>query len=162
MNTPSHDANWDRIVNEFRQICLLRRQKKMLESDVILNIDLPKSIATWSRTASDRPDVKKARLDTMFQSEQKRVEDAWLVQELVGNRIQNEVVPAMCARMVEQVKMVIEEQLTARENRRHAAEKTGAQRPASRRVLFDDLPGVIDLVIEQQRHEANLSQLAAA
>ena len=79
MTTP--EQTWDKVVADFRQLCLLRRQKKWIESDIILNSDLPRSIATWSESAQIDPTAKKSRLDSMFQAEQRRIDDAWFAEK---------------------------------------------------------------------------------
>ena len=92
---------------DFRQLCLLRRQKKWIESDIILNSDLPRSIAGWSEVFDGAPAQKKARLDAMFQSEQRRLDDAYFALDLVTARLKEEIVPAICGQIAEQVRSAI-------------------------------------------------------
>ena len=62
------EQRWEKVVGDFRQLCILRRQKKWIESDMILNSDLPRSIASWSEIFDGQPAAKKSRLDAMFQA----------------------------------------------------------------------------------------------
>jgi hypothetical protein len=104
---------WDKVVGDFRQLCLLRRQKKWIEADMILNSDLPRSIAIWSEVFEGAPASKKAQLDAMFQAEQRRIDDAFLAMDLVASRLKDEIVPSICAQVTEQVRAAVAEQACA-------------------------------------------------
>jgi hypothetical protein len=101
------EQHWDKVVADFRQLCLLRRQKKWIESDMILNSDLPRGIASWSEVSEGAPAQKKARLDAMFQAEQRRMDDAFFAMDLVTARLNDEIVPAICGQIAEQVRSAI-------------------------------------------------------
>lgn len=102
---------WDKVVGDFRQLCLLRRQKKWIEADIILNSDLPRSIAGWSEVFDGQPTAKKSRLDSMFQAEQRRIDDAWFTMDLISSRLKEEVVPSICAQVTQQVRATVVEQV---------------------------------------------------
>jgi hypothetical protein len=108
------EERWDKLVGDFRQLCLLRRQKKWIESDIILNSDLPRSIASWSEAAADAdPTAKKSRLDSMFQAEQRRIDDAFFTMDLLTTRLKEDLIPAITAQITEQVRATILEELRA-------------------------------------------------
>ena len=100
-------------MGDFRQLCLLRRQKKWIEADILLNSDLPRSIANWSEVFDGPPATKKTRLDSMFQTEQRRIDDAYLAMDLLAVRLQDEIVPSICAQVTEQVRAAVAEQARA-------------------------------------------------
>jgi len=104
---------WDQVVGDFRRLCLLRRQKKWIEADLILNSDLPRSIANWSEVFEGQPADKKARLDAMFQAEQRRLDEAWFTMDLLTARLKEEIVPSICAQVTEQVRSSVFEEVRA-------------------------------------------------
>lgn len=163
--TAIEQQHWDRLVGQFRQVCLLRRQRKLIESDMILNSDLPRTIASWSQSYDAEPSAKKSRLDAMFQAEQRRIDDAWLVQELMTARFNEHLIPAICMQVVQEVRMAVAEEMAAQKPSTQAASArefaaAGAGRAA--RVAFDDIPGVIDLVLAEEQNRANARQLESA
>jgi hypothetical protein len=107
------EQRWDEVVGQFRQLCLLRRQKKFLESDIILTSELPRAIANWSESFEGDPATKKSRLDNMFQAEQRRIDDAYFTMDLLTSRIQDEIVPSICAEITEQVRATVIEDIRA-------------------------------------------------
>ncbi len=109
MNTA--DERWDVLVGQFRQLCLLRRQRKFIESDIILTSELPRAIAEWSEVSEAEPAAKKSRLDAMFQAEQRRIDDACFTMDLVTNRFKEEILPSICAEVTEQVRATVIEQV---------------------------------------------------
>jgi hypothetical protein len=111
VNVTTAEQRWDKVVGDFRQLCLYRRQKKWIESDMILNSDLPRSIASWSEVFVGEPSSKKSRLDAMFQNEQRRLDEAWFTMELLSGRFKEEIVPAICAQITEQVRAAIIEEV---------------------------------------------------
>jgi hypothetical protein len=109
VTTPEH--TWEKVVADFRQLCLLRRQKKWIESDIILNSDLPRSIANWSESAELDPAAKKSRLDSMFQAEQRRIDDAYFAADVVTARLHEEIIPSICAQITEQIRASLAEEI---------------------------------------------------
>jgi hypothetical protein len=107
------EQRWEKVVGDFRQLCMLRRQKKWIESDMILNSDLPRSIASWSEVFEGQPAAKKSRLDTMFQAEQRRIDDAYLTVDLVSARLKEEILPSIREQIIEEVRSSVLEELRA-------------------------------------------------
>lgn len=105
------EQRWDKVVADFRHLCLLRRHKKWIESDIVLNSDLPRSIADWAEVFQAEPSAKKSRLDAMFQSEQRRIDDAWFAADLVTTRLKDEIIPSICAQVTEQVRATLAEEV---------------------------------------------------
>jgi hypothetical protein len=110
-NVTTAEQRWEKLVADFRQLCLLRRQKKWIESDIVLNSDLPRSIASWSEVFDAEPASKKSRLDAMFQAEQRRIDESCFAMELVTCRLEEEILPSMCARITEQVRAAVFEEV---------------------------------------------------
>jgi hypothetical protein len=143
-------------VDEFRQLCLFRRQKKWVESDTILKTELPRSIASWSESFQAEPSVKRSRLDAMFQTEQRRIDDAWLVQELMAARLNEQFLPAICTQVAQEVRSVVAEEMAAQDRRLNTPARSSSNVTAGKaRVAFDDIPGVIDLVLAEDRIREN-------
>lgn len=139
-------------MEEFRQLCLFRRQKKRIESETILKSDLPRSIASWSESVEADPGVKRSRLDAMFQTEKRRIEDAWLVQELMATRLNEQFIPAICTQVAREVRSVVAQEMTAQDRGLNTPARTASNVGASRaRATFDDIPGVIDLVLAEDQ-----------
>lgn len=139
---------------DFRQLCLLRRQKKWIESDIILNSDLPRSIATWSESADIDPGAKKSRLDSMFQAEQRRIDDAWLAADLVTARLHEEIIPSICAQITEQIRASLAEEIRSvvvAEVRAHSPQ-ISKQPPAA------SLPEPESVAVPTQSHIANFAE----
>jgi hypothetical protein len=107
------DERWDVLVGQFRQLCLLRRQKKFIESDIILTSELPRAIAEWSELSDAEPAAKKSRLDAMFQAEQRRIDDNCFTMDLLTNRLKEEILPSICAEITEQVRAAVIENVRA-------------------------------------------------
>ncbi len=156
------DSRWDQVVRDFRQFCVLRRQERRADSELILRQSLPQSIAEWSKHDTDNAGVKKARLDAMFQQEQRRIEDACLLNELLSAQLKHEFLPVLCS----SVSAIVGEEL-----RRAGIDRDSDQRPARRepqvpaepaprsRVAFDDIPSVIDLLLDNDRPSPRRRQL---
>lgn len=175
---------------------------------MILNSDLPRSIASWSEVFDGEPIAKKSRLDAMFQNEQRRIDDAWFTMELIASRLKEEIVPAICAQVTEQVREAVlnevrgsiadelrsqKEEQKAKAAREYTEENLitdvveqvrstvareasaavledvardrkdspAPRKPASvaaktsARLACDDIPGVIDFVLAEERQRLN-------
>jgi hypothetical protein len=107
------EEHWDALVGQFRQLCLLRRQKKFIESDIILTSELPRAIAEWSQVSDGEPVAKKSRLDAMFQNEQRRIDDACFAMELLTDRLKTEILPAVTSELTEQIRATVMENIRA-------------------------------------------------
>jgi hypothetical protein len=104
---------WEKVVGDFRQLCLLRRQKKFIESDIILSSELPRAIANWSEAEDTEPAAKKSRLDAMFQTEQRRIDDACFTMDLLTDRLKGEILPAITSELTEQIRVAVLENVRA-------------------------------------------------
>ena len=85
-NEPAQATNssaWDQVIADFRRICLLKRQGRLEESAVLLNDQLPLSIAAWSRDGHHDALTKRKQLQQMFSLEEQRIENAWFVRDLL-------------------------------------------------------------------------------
>ena len=152
------DSRWEKVVRDFRQVCVLRRQDRRDESDALLRQELPRSISEWSRHDTADANAKRARLDSMFQQEQRRIDDLWVMNELLSARLREEFLPVVCSSVCSTV---------GEELRRAGAGRDSVQAPVLRdtrpsatpgarsRVAFDDIPSVIDLLLETGFSGAN-------
>lgn len=163
VSTHLQDSSWEKVVSDFRRLCILRRQRRREESETLLRTELPRSIAEWSRQQPGDADSKKARLDSMFHTEQRRIEDAWLMQDVLSSRLAEDFLPAICSRVSEEVRkaMAVAELLNA-ESRQPKDTDIAVEPPAETRVAFDDIPSILDLLLveppaKKTRHALPLS-----
>ena len=159
-------SDWDQVVSEFRRLCMLRHQGNTAESDEILSSRLPKRIAAWSKTSSQDPTVKKTTLENMFQSEQKRIEDAILLHEIASTRWETQLVPMLCNQVAQEIRRAVGEQFSVYELQLaevSATHPVNNQRFAPK-IAFDNIPGIIDFITAEERRNvvsANKSVMAA-
>jgi hypothetical protein len=164
------EERWDKLVGDFRQLCLLRRQKKWIESDIILNSDLPRSIASWSEAATDAdPTAKKSRLDSMFQAEQRRIDDAFFTMDLLTTRLKEDLIPAITAQITEQVRASVLEELRGTINAEVAAatrsshqthsEVCESTEPLTKENLITNFAEQVRSTVAQQAYDAVLEEL---
>jgi hypothetical protein len=170
------ERTWSKIVTTFREVCILRKQGRLDEAKRILESDLPKMISLWSQSSPEEIVSKRRELENMFRTEEKKIDDAWLVQKLVATRLTEDLVPSLCSQIAAGLKEVVTQQL--KQAQRPAlpvrrlrtpldAGVAGKESPISMRaanakgsrVPLDDIPGMIDAVLAAQRDE--LSRRAA-
>jgi hypothetical protein len=101
---------WKEVVSQFRSLCLMRRQGKTADSGMILEQQLPRKIAAWSKSAALDAEVKRAQLEQMFREEQRRVEDVLSFHELNTTQFQEHILPELLSRISNEVKSIIAEQ----------------------------------------------------
>ena len=83
--------SWLQVVNDFRRVCFLKRYGKVDESQTILAVELPKSIALWSGEEARDGVAQRQALQEMFISEERRVEDAWQMKSLLQDQLRTEL-----------------------------------------------------------------------
>lgn len=150
VNTKLQDAYWERVVSDFRKLCVLRRQQRREESEALLRFELPRSIAEWSRQQPGDPQAKRAQLDAMFQSEQRRVEDAMLMQDLLSSRLVEDFLPVICSRVGEEVrKAMAVADIFARDQ--EADRQVAVAEAEPEKVPFDDIPSILDLLLNEDQ-----------
>ena len=103
---------WKKLSGEFRQACLLRRQGKQAESAEILDRLLPETIAAWARVSSLGESERRERLNRLFESEQNRVDDIWLSQQIILQQMREILIPSLCLQVAEEVREVMELQVS--------------------------------------------------
>lgn len=146
------EARWEKVVQDYRQLFVLRRQGRREESARLLHHELPMSISAWSECdAADGP-AKKQRLSEMFQQEQRRLDDVWFLQELMEQRLRTELLPALSERIGEEVRRAVNQSVA------RPTPVAPAARPA--RVVASDIPTIIDLLLRGEQ-QANAQPLAA-
>lgn len=143
------EESWDQLVSDFQLLCILKRQGKLEASHRILHQELPKTIAAWSRCNPKDTAAKKCELETMFTTEKQRVDDLWLINRINAVQWQDELLPALRNAVGQEVGRVVGQRFIELEIQQATALTTEAH--YQRRVAFDDVAGVIDLVQAEQR-----------
>ncbi len=163
------EALWQRIVQDYRQLCALQRQARAEESDRLLRDELPARILAWAEQDPSDGTAKARRLDQMFQREHQRLADAWMLEELLEQRLRSQVMPALTARIDAEVRRAMQAPAASRPEL-HISEP--APRPAPTviplaesctrpaRVSVGDIPSIIDLILHQER-QSGARHLAA-
>ncbi len=173
------DALWQKVVQDYRQLCVLQQQARNEESLRLLQNDLPVSILEWSERDSADGASKARRLDEMFQVEQTRLADAWLAQELMAQQVRAELLPSLTAQITAEVRKAVTESnlrpaaTLAPAARPQAPAPTRAPQPAPSRpapaaapaarparVAAGDLTSIIDLILADEQ-SAPVRPLAA-
>ncbi|MBI1839339.1 MAG: hypothetical protein HYR88_00610 [Verrucomicrobia bacterium] len=101
------DRIWSQVVSEFRQVCLLKRQGKVEESERLLSGELTRNIALWSQEAPQDATTKRQTLHDMFVAEERRVEDAWQIQQMVLNEMRESVAAQVRAQIREELEAAL-------------------------------------------------------
>lgn len=150
--TATSDKLWNQVVSGFRQACILMREGKTHESNRIIHADLPMRISSWSRISPKDAASKKADLANMFREEQKRVEDTWVIRGMVWNKLNEELLPTICSKVLREVNEQAREHFSlSRTNNENPSARPASlhlspsiERP--QRIKFDDISGIIDAV----------------
>ena len=148
---------WKEVVAHFRSLCFFKLQGKSDVSDNILRQLLPKKNAEWSISAAHDADEKRIRLEEMFQTEQRRVDDAFTLHELSAMQWREELIPSISSQISREIRQTISEQFALQTSRQTTASPEVNFRPASvsaprkPRIAFDDIPGIIDLIVAEDR-----------
>lgn len=109
-------------------------------------------ISNWSESIDANSDLKRSRLEAMFQVEKKRVDDAWVVQELLAAQWNRQWVPEICTQVVQEIRSVLSEETAVQDLRLKKPARHGGNVGAGKaRVAFDDIPGIIDLVLAEEK-----------
>ncbi len=119
---------------------------------MLLNHDLPGSIAEWSRLDSSDAASKRTRLDAMFQSEQRRLEDVWQIKDLLAQHLTDTLVPQLMQSISSEIKTAMSHTLSAEV-------PAWAPRLPAARPHFDDIPGIIDQVLAEQLDQSHAARM---
>lgn len=152
------------LILHFRQGLVLRRSGREEEARETLETIVPEEIRRWSEADTTlRADEKKTKLRDIFHRELGRVEDAFLVYELLAERIEQVLIPAICHQVTQEVRGLLAEQFASLPPSGEPApqqpmppadplvEKLGKPLPrAPKRVSFDDVPGMIDMLLDRE------------
>ena len=104
------ESAWDKVVTKYREVCVLRREARVTESERVLKDELPGVIAAWA-AANPRPiTAKKAELEAMFAVERKRVDEALTLRRILTAQMNEQMLPLLHARVAEEVKNHFAEQ----------------------------------------------------
>ena len=159
------DALWQKVVQDYRQLFVLRRQGRHEESTRLLHGQLQTRIAEWSAEDPTDAAAKRQRLNEMFQAEQRRLDDVWYLQDIMEQRLRAEFLPALTERIAEEVRQAVAQATAAlkpapapRPAPRPEPRQTRSDRPV--RVSAGDIPSIIDMLLDGE-HPAQTAPLAA-
>ena len=177
---PEQQRLWKKIGDAFRKACLMKRQGLAGEAGVILDQELPKLIAQWSRTASLPESAKRKELEELFAVEQRRVDDAWMIQNILFAQLRDVLIPSLCLQVTEEVRDLMENHLDRKTDLEEAVQEPAASAVRSASDLavldcnelcstvekvvnlpvpvrhrmpapgFDDIPAIIDTMLEHE------------
>ena len=155
MTIPLSDQDWEAVVQSFRRLCMVKQLGNQEESELLLTKILPKHIASWSRTSNADPLAKKTQLNGMFKAEQQRVEDAILLHEVAAARWETQFLPQLCDQVSQEVRQAVSKQFAQYVFQEAEPLSIGKGRAQhfTPRITFDDVPGVIDLIIAQEQKQ---------
>ncbi len=151
------EVNWQQVVRTYRAACVLHRQARGAESQRVLEQDLAERILTWAECDAADGTTQTQRLAAMFQQERQRVEDAWLAHELMRQRWQSELLPALSVHIGEEVRKAVRTLPAARPAA--VVPAPGQPTPAPMRTRSEsrparpaagDIAAIIDLLLEQE------------
>ena len=162
---------WTKIVEDFREACILRKNGRHEESNELLQHILPAEIAEWSRLPVAAGVNRRARLESMFRDEQRRVDDAFFVQRIVTSQLEEHILPKLCFMVAEEVREAVRNDVRAfgfaassprnTPAKAPAVERPQTASPSRPRVRFDDIPGMIDSILRDQGSETGPGLQAA-
>ena len=132
------DPLWISLVDQFREACVLRRNGRHDESEHLLQTELPNKIAAWSKQPMPAGTDRRSALETMFQEEQRRVEEAFFVQKLVATQIEEQILPKLCFMIAEEIRDVVRAEARAGKGLVETLSRRRTQSPARPRVQFDE------------------------
>jgi hypothetical protein len=102
------DQAWQNVVDDFRQVCRLKREGQSVESERILNELLPTRISAWSQLDPRDPGEKRIQLQSMFEREQ-RASDA---QREAENRLVSRLSTSVFSELKEQLRQDLRQQFS--------------------------------------------------
>ncbi|MHA3771174.1 hypothetical protein ACXR0O_06500 [Verrucomicrobiota bacterium sgz303538] len=157
-----HDEILEGVIVHFRRGLVLKRMGRQEEAQEILENVVPAEIQRWSEANTGQgAEEKKAKLRDIFLHEVGRIEDAFLVYDLLSERIEQDIIPALCNQVNAQLYEFFSqyfappqqehapEQMVSREEPAEAVERRKSLPRAARHVSFDDISGMIDMLLDQ-------------
>ncbi|MBM3822470.1 MAG: hypothetical protein FJ404_06240 [Verrucomicrobia bacterium] len=153
MEATLENQSWSRVVSLFRQACVLHREGKHQESRHIVEQDLRQSIATWTKFSGQEPGVKRSKLEQMFKEEQRRVDDAWMVQSLVVRQFSRHILPELSNRLVAEIRGSLANGVLTPFAIAAAESEPSFEPNDPVRIPFDDVEGMIDFLNSAERDE---------
>jgi hypothetical protein len=134
----TNDPLWISLVEQFREACVLRRNGRHEESEQLLQTEIPNKIAAWSKQALPVGIDRRSALETMFQDEQRRVEEAFFVQKLVTTQIEEQLLPKLCFMIAEELRDVVRSEARGGRGFEESFTRRLTQSPARPRVQFEE------------------------
>ena len=160
VNLNESQTLWEQIVADFQLACVLRREGRGQEAAEIIDQRLPRVIARWSQADGRSGAEKQAALKAMFAEEQSRDESADQVPQILAAKLAATLLPALRQHVAQELREGIAQEFRAWQNNlllsRRPPENAGL-----RRVRFDDIPGVIDALLAEQKSDWTPQRAAA-
>lgn len=122
------ETAWEKVVVKFREVCLLRRESKLSESERVLKEEMPGVIAAWSAVNPAPIATKKAELETMFATERRRVDQTLVMQRVLAGQMSEQLMPVVRERVAEEVRKFFAEQMRGMQSAMMPVENKGAAR----------------------------------
>lgn len=157
-----HDDILEGVIVHFRRGLVLKRMGRLEEAQEILENVMPAEIQRWSQANTGQgAEEKKAKLREIFLREVGRIEDAFLVYELLAERIEQDILPALCNQVNAQLYAFFSQyfappqqehgshHMVSSEEPAEAAERRKPLPRAIQHVSFDDISGMIDMLLDQ-------------
>jgi hypothetical protein len=141
---------WGQLVADFRLACMLRREGKQAEANQIINEKLPITIARWSQVDGRSSSDKQAALKAMFADEQGHGESVDYAPQVLAAKLADSLLPALRRHVSEELREGIAQQFRSWQNSFLLSNRASGNGQNSRRVRFDDIPGVIDALLAEQ------------
>ena len=159
---------WEEIKGQFRIACILRKEDKLDEAVKVINSVLPNLLSQWNQSNTEPSAQKRKLVEQMFQQEMDRVEDAWVTYELVASRLEDQLTKTLSTEIREikrNIFKILSEIDLARNNAREPDQprylkafskgvsffKDRQSKRKSNRVPFDDIPGIIDALLDEEK-----------
>ena len=164
----SVEAAWEKVVVKFREVCVLRREFKLAESERVLKEEMPRVIAAWSAVNPEPIAAKKAELETMFATERKYVDQTLVMQRLLAGQMSEQLLPAMREQVAAEVKKFFAEQMRGMQATMMPAENKGAARavaammPEAAPELVAASPVIVPMPMPIQMPATTMASMAGA
>ena len=111
MNANSDTELWQKVLQDFREICILRREGHIDQANQLLQNQLPQSILAWQKVTSLDAQAQRSCLDEMFQQEMRRFDDVWDIYRFLAQRLEQELSQTLQNRLQEEIKKQVSHQL---------------------------------------------------
>ena len=150
------DSLWSRVVSSFRNACFLRHHNDLDESMRILNNSLPHAITSWSELDKELAKQKRLRLTKMFEEEEKRMEDAFVISDVLSSTLVDTLIPQLSEKIVNELSNRLDG--NEKETTKIIPITTGIRE----RVPMGDVAAMIDSLLDNELKDKRYQKVATA